>query len=74
MKEESQLNIKLPDKPFLRPDEVAKILQLHIKTIYKMIDEKELIALRIRKKLLVPTNILYDYLKSSYQKSLPPSI
>lgn len=75
MSEENQLDIKLPDKPFLRPIQVAKILDLDINTVYNMIDEGEIFAKKVRRQWRIPTNIFRDYLKRTFQKSfssIPP--
>lgn len=42
----------LPNKDFLRPDEVANYFSLSVKTIYRWIDEGKLDAIKIGDKIL----------------------
>jgi excisionase family DNA binding protein len=42
----------LPDKPFFRPDEVAKYLSVSRATIYRWIDEGRLQSVRIGEKVV----------------------
>ena len=50
------------NKELLTVKETAEFLGVCEKTIYKLINEKELFALKVGKKLLVPKNRIFDSL------------
>ena len=50
------------EKELLTVKETAEFLGVCEKTIYKLITEKELFALKVGKKLLVPKNRIFDSL------------
>ena len=50
-------------KKSLRPDEIAEILNCHRRTVYRLIEDGELEAFRVRSSLRVSTEQLESYIK-----------
>lgn len=61
----------LPDKPNLRPQEVADFLQVNLSTVYRLIDENELPAFKLtaakNSSLRIPRDLFLDW----HSKRLP---
>lgn len=45
-------------------EEVACLLSYHPRTIYRMIDNKEIRAVRIRKRWMIPHDALIEYINA----------
>ena len=54
---------KIPEKTFLRPDEVAEILEISRRSVYRLIKQGELMAMRVGDRpLRIPRKELRDYI------------
>ncbi len=52
------------DKELLTVKETAEYLRVCDRTVYKLIEEKQLFAIKVRRKLFVPKSMIYDCLKT----------
>lgn len=58
----------LPDKPNLRPKEIAEFLSIRVSTVYRMIDEEYLPSLRLNNNtihgaLRIPRDLFLNWYK-----------
>jgi len=55
--------IDIPNKAFLRPTEVATLLDVGRSTIYQWIDEGKLAAVEIGERLRIPRSAILSFIK-----------
>lgn len=53
-----------PQKLLYSLEEAARLLSYHARTIYRMIDNREIKAVRIRHRWMIPHEVLIEYINS----------